>query len=50
LSASVFLAADVLASAGFSQTEPLVDLAGLFQRIAVIIGFTWLTALAWRRL
>lgn len=50
LSAVVFLAADVLASAGFSQTEPLVDLAGLFQRIAVIIGFTWLTALAWRKL
>lgn len=50
LSASVFLTADVLASAGFSHTESLVDLAGLFQRIAVIVGFAWLTALAWRKL
>jgi hypothetical protein len=50
LSAGVFLTAFVLASVGFSQTEPLVDLAGLFQRIAVIVGFGWLTALAWRKL
>ncbi|WP_433009615.1 DUF998 domain-containing protein [Kribbella sp. CA-294648] len=50
LSALVFLAAFVLASAGFSQTEPLVDLAGLYQRIAVIVGFAWLTALAWRKI
>jgi hypothetical protein len=49
LSALAFLSAFVLASTGFSQTEPLVDLAGLFQRIAVILGFAWLTALAWRK-
>jgi hypothetical protein len=42
----VFASAFVLASAGFGQAEGLVDLAGLFQRIAVIVGFGWLTLLA----
>jgi hypothetical protein len=38
----------VLASARFSQTEPLVGVAGLFQRLAVIIGWAWMVALAVR--
>jgi hypothetical membrane protein len=42
----VFAVAFVLSSAGFGQIEGFVDLAGLFQRIAVIIGFGWLTLLA----
>lgn len=38
----------VLASAGFGQTEGLADLAGLLQRVAVAVGFGWLTLLAVR--
>ena len=41
-----FAVAFVLSSAGFGQAEGLVDLAGLFQRIAITIGFGWLTLLA----
>jgi hypothetical membrane protein len=41
-----FAVAFVLSSAGFGQAEGLVGLAGLFQRIAVIVGFGWLTLLA----
>lgn len=43
---AVFAASFVLASAAFSQTEPFVDLGGLFQRITAAVGFGWLTALA----
>ena len=43
---AVFTVGFVLSSAGFGQAEDLVDLAGLFQRIAVIAGFGWLTLLA----
>jgi hypothetical protein len=42
----VFAVGFVLASAGFGQAEGLVDLAGLFQRVAVAVGFGWLTLLA----
>ena len=42
----VFIGAFVLSSAGFGQAEGLVDLAGLFQRVALIAGFGWLTLLA----
>jgi len=38
----------ILFSAGFGQTEALVDLAGLLQRVALIVGFGWLTLLAVR--
>src|SRR5829696_4982420 len=31
---------------GFAQVEGLVDLAGLLQRVAVAVGFGWLTLLA----
>lgn len=46
LSGLAFAVAFVLSSAGFGQAEGLVGLAGLFQRIAVIVGFGWLTLLA----
>jgi hypothetical protein len=36
----------VLTSAGFAQTEGLVNLAGLLQRITITIGWIWLTLLA----
>ncbi|MEV6410228.1 DUF998 domain-containing protein [Kribbella sp. NPDC051718] len=49
LSAASFAMTFMLASAGFSQTESLVEVGGFFQRIAVIIGWSWLAALAWRR-
>jgi hypothetical protein len=43
---AVFAIAFVLASAGFGQAEGLVDFAGLLQRVAVTVGFGWLTLLA----
>jgi hypothetical protein len=46
VSGLVFAVAFVLASAGFGQAAGLVDLAGLFQRVAVVVGFGWLTLLA----
>jgi hypothetical protein len=46
LTGLVFTVAFVRASAGFGQAEGLVDLAGLFQRVAVAVGFGWLTLLA----
>jgi hypothetical membrane protein len=46
----VFAVAFVLASAGFGQADGLVDLAGLFQRVAVTAGFGWLSLLAVRLL
>jgi hypothetical protein len=45
ISGVAFIAAFVLASAGFRQAEGLVDLAGLFQRIAITVGFGWLSLL-----
>jgi hypothetical protein len=36
----------VLTSAAFLQVESLVNLAGLFQRVTLTIGWTWLTLLA----
>jgi hypothetical protein len=44
----VFLGAFVLSSVGFEQAEGLVELAGLFQRAALIAGCGWLTLLAVR--
>lgn len=37
-----------LAGAGFSQDPRLVDYGGLFQRAAIVTGFSWLTALSSR--
>lgn len=46
VSGFVFAVAFVLSSAGFGQAAGLVDLAGLFQRVAVTVGLGWLTLLA----
>jgi hypothetical membrane protein len=46
LTGVVFLGAFVLANAGFGQAEGLVEVAGLFQRVALIVGFAWLSLLA----
>lgn len=48
LSATSYLVFFFLASAGFSQSEPWVDTAGLFQRLCVIVGWTWLVIVATR--
>jgi hypothetical protein len=44
------LAAMALAGAGFSQSPRLVNLGGLFQRVSIITGFAWVTALSARAL
>lgn len=44
------LAAFVLSAAGFNQSPRLVDTAGLWQRVCIATGFTWLTALTGRAL
>ncbi|GAA3618878.1 DUF998 domain-containing protein [Lentzea roselyniae] len=38
-----FIAMFLLSSAAFAQTPGLVEFGGLFQRLTVAIGFTWLT-------
>ncbi|MEU4191140.1 DUF998 domain-containing protein [Kribbella sp. NPDC026611] len=48
LSAMVFVACFFLASAGFNQTAGLVAVGGLFQRLAVVVGWGWTVALAVR--
>jgi hypothetical protein len=48
LSATAFLVCFLLASSGFGQTASLVDVAGLFQRLAVTIGWAWIFMLAFR--
>ena len=35
-----------LAGSGLSQDPRLVNYAGLFQRAAIVTGFSWLTALS----
>lgn len=50
VSGLVFVVAFVLSSVGFGEVQGLVDLAGLFQRVAVTVGFGWLTLLAVRLL
>jgi hypothetical protein len=42
----VFAVTFVFSNAGFAQVAGLVDLAGLLQRVAVTVGFCWLTLLA----
>ncbi len=39
-----------LAGAGFGQAPRLANLAGLFQRVSIITGFAWITALSVRAL
>ncbi|MEU0880127.1 DUF998 domain-containing protein [Lentzea sp. NPDC005914] len=38
-----FVAMFVLTNAAFAQTPGLVEFGGLFQRLTITIGFTWLT-------
>ena len=44
--AVTMLTAMALAGAGFGQSPRLVSLGGLFQRVSIITGFAWLTALS----
>jgi hypothetical protein len=46
LSGIVFVVAFFLASAGFTQSEGLVAIGGLVQRIQITTGWSWLTLLA----
>jgi Protein of unknown function (DUF998) len=48
--ATTMLATTALAGAGFGQSPRLTHLGGLFQRIAIITGFAWLTTLSARAL
>jgi Protein of unknown function (DUF998) len=50
LSGAAFLGAFFVAGIGFGQTEPYAEVAGLWQRISVLIGWAWLTMLALRLL
>jgi Protein of unknown function (DUF998) len=47
-----FLACFLLAGAGFGQNAVLMSVGGLLQRVTIVIGWTWLAALAvhWLRL
>ncbi len=38
----------VLAAVGFMQNPSLVNFAGVFQRLSIIIGLTWIALLALR--
>ncbi|GAA3579912.1 DUF998 domain-containing protein [Nonomuraea rosea] len=50
LAAAGFVVAQVLATTAFAQNAALVAYGGLFQRLAVTIGWAWLTLLALRLL
>ena len=45
-SAVTMLTTMALAGAGFGQSPRLVNFGGLFQRMSIITGFAWLTALS----
>lgn len=42
----VFTVTFALSNLGFDQSEGLVNLGGLFQRIAITVGWCWLSLLA----
>ncbi|GIF96430.1 DUF998 domain-containing protein [Catellatospora citrea] len=48
LSGLAFLGFFFLSGVGFQQDPALVDTAGLWQRLSLLAGWTWLTVLAWR--
>ncbi|GAA2384847.1 hypothetical protein Cme02nite_65760 [Catellatospora methionotrophica] len=48
LSGLAFLGFFLASGVGFQQDPSLVDTAGLWQRLSLLAGWTWLTALAWR--
>ena len=43
ITAIMFISTYALAIAGFLQVDGLVNFAGLFQRVSVVIGLTWMT-------
>ena len=45
---AVFFACFVIAAIGFNQYRTLMPFAGLWQRLALIIGLGWLGLLSWR--
>ena len=49
-SGAAMLGSMVLAGAGFGQSPRFVSRGGLFQRVSIITGFGWLTALSARAL
>jgi hypothetical protein len=49
-SGAAMLAGMVLAGAGFGQSPRFVSRGGLFQRVSIITGFGWLTAVSARAL
>ena len=46
LSGFLMFVAFVLAGMGFSQNPSLVNVAGVFQRLSITIGWSWMTLLA----
>ncbi|MER5933944.1 DUF998 domain-containing protein [Streptomyces sp. NPDC002054] len=46
LTGIVFLVTFALSNLGFDQADGLVDLGGLFQRVAITVGWSWLSLLA----
>ena len=46
LSGCFMFVAFVLAGIGFSQNPSLVNVAGVFQRLSITIGWSWMTLLA----
>lgn len=46
LSAPIFFGCFVLAAFGFDQNPLLMPVGGLWQRLALVVGLTWLAALA----
>ena len=50
LSGVALLITFFVSGVGFEQTEGVVDVAGLWQRVSVTIGWVWLTLLAMRSL
>ena len=46
LSAPVFFGCFVLSSLGFNQNPVLMPVGGLWQRLTLVVGFSWLAALA----
>ena len=48
IGAPVFFACFVIAAIGFNQYPTLMPFAGLWQRLALIIGLGWLGLLSWR--
>jgi Protein of unknown function (DUF998) len=49
LSGTLMAATTLLFGAGFGQQDALVDSAGLLQRVSIVSGFGWVTALSIQR-